>query len=84
MRLAVSKTDVQLWGWKRNLHTASTVKQPVSSLDGVVDSVGAGSIVDLPQSKADLRHLVAIIQCNVGNVDRHGGEETATGRSVSL
>ena len=84
MRLAVSNTDLRLWGWKRNLHTASTIKQPVSSLDGVVDSVGTGSIVDLPQSKADLRHLVAIIQRNVRNVDRHGGEGTAVGNSVSL
>lgn len=31
-----------------NSHTASAVKESVSSLDGVVDSVGAGIVVDLP------------------------------------
>ena len=45
----------------RDLLTASTVEQSVSSLDGIVDSVRTCSIVDLPQSKANLRHLVAIV-----------------------
>jgi hypothetical protein len=64
--------------------TASTIEQPVSSLDGVVDSVRACSIVDLPQSKANLRHFVAIVQRNVGSVDSHGSEEFAIGKAISL
>jgi hypothetical protein len=65
-----------------NVLTASTVEQSVSSLDGIVDSVCAGSIVDLPQSKANLRHLVAIVQRNVGGVDSHGSEEVAMRKTI--
>lgn len=43
-------------------HTAGTVQQPVSGLDGVVNRVGACSIVHLPQTKAHLGHLVAAAQ----------------------
>jgi hypothetical protein len=68
----------------RDLLTASTVEQSVSSLDGIVDSVRTCSIVDLPQSKANLRHLVAIVQRNVGSVDSHGSEEVAIGKTIPL
>ena len=63
---------------------AQVVEQPVSSLDGVVNSVGAGSIVDLPQSKANLGHLVAIVERNVGSVDSHGSEEVAMRKVILL
>lgn len=32
----------------RKIHTASAIEQPVSSLDGIVDSVGAGCVVNFP------------------------------------
>lgn len=45
-----------------SLRTACAVKQPVASLDGIVNSIGTSGIVDLPQAKADLGHLVAIVE----------------------
>ena len=42
---------------RRNRHTTGTVEKTVSSLDGVVDSVGASVVVDLPQTKANEWHL---------------------------
>jgi hypothetical protein len=75
---------VGLGAKNQDILTASTVKQSVSSLDGIVDSVRTGSVVDLPQSKANLRHLVAIVQRNVRSVDSHGSEEVAIGKAISL
>ena len=37
--------------------TASAVKESVSGLDGVVDNVRAGVIVDLPETETNQRHL---------------------------
>jgi len=51
--------------------TASTIKQPVSSFDGFVNLVGAGSVVYLPQPKTDLGHLVAIVELDAW--DSHNG-----------
>lgn len=62
--------------------TASSVKQPVSRLDGVVNRVGTRGIVHLPQPKAHLGHLVAVIQRDNGDVGRHGSEEAAAGNVV--
>jgi len=64
-------------GEEHSVHTTSSVKQPVSSLDGIVYGVGAGGIVDLPQTEADLGHLVAIVQRDIGCVDSHCCEEVA-------
>lgn len=36
---------------------AGTVEESVSNLDGVVDSVGASVVVDLPETEANERHL---------------------------
>lgn len=36
---------------------AGTVKESVSNLDGVVDSVGASVVVDLPETETNERHL---------------------------
>jgi hypothetical protein len=58
-------------GEERERLTACTIEQPVSSLDGVVDNVSADGIVDLPQSEANLGHIIAAIELDVGNhVDR--------------
>ena len=54
-----------------NRHTACAIEESVAGLDGIVDGVGAGVVVDLPQTEADLRHLVAIVQRDVGSVDSH-------------
>jgi hypothetical protein len=62
---------------RSSIHTTSTIEQPVSSLDSVVYSVRASIVVYLPQTKADLGHLVAIVQCNVWSFDSHGCEEVA-------
>lgn len=48
-------------------HTASAVKQTVTSLDGVVDSVGASVVVDLPETEAHEGHFIAVVK-----LDRHG------------
>jgi len=42
---------------EENGHTTGTVEEAVSSLDGIVDSVGASIVVDLPQTKANEWHL---------------------------
>lgn len=66
--------------WDRKIeHTASAIEEPVSGLDSIVDGVGASVVVNLPQTKADLRHLVAIVQRNVGGVDSHCRECVAMG-----
>lgn len=41
---------------------AGTIKQSVAGLDGVVDSVGTGGIVDFPETETDLWHRVAIVE----------------------
>jgi hypothetical protein len=60
-----------------HVHTASTVEQPVSSLDGIVYGVRASIVVDFPQAKADLGHLVAIVKRDVWSLDGHSCEEVA-------
>jgi hypothetical protein len=65
------------------VHTASPVEQPVSSLDGIVYSIRASIIVDFPQTKADLRHLVTIVERNVWSLDSHCCEEVAFCESKS-
>ena len=42
--------------------TTSSVEQSVAHLDGVVHGVGTGSIVHLPQTKANLWHDMAGIE----------------------
>jgi hypothetical protein len=61
----------------RGLHTTGAIEQAVSSFDSIVDGVRAGVVVNLPQTKADLGHLVAIVQRDVGRVDSHCCEEVA-------
>lgn len=43
-------------------HTTSTIEQAVTSLDGIVDSIGTGLVGDFPESKANLWHGVAGVQ----------------------
>lgn len=53
---------------------AGAVKQTVASLDGVVDLIGAGVVVDLPQAETDERHLAAIVELDGGRRHGSGGE----------
>ena len=53
---------------------ACTVKETVSSLDGVVNLVGASVVVDLPEAEADERHLAAIVELDSGRRHGSGGE----------
>ena len=39
--------------------TARAIEQAEARLDGIVDGVGADSLVNFPQTKAHLRHVVA-------------------------
>lgn len=39
--------------------TAGTVEQTISNLDGIINRVGGGRIVDLPETEAYEGHLVA-------------------------
>jgi hypothetical protein len=45
-----------------SLLTASSVEQSVACLYRVVDCVGADGIVDLPETEADLGHLMATVE----------------------
>lgn len=45
-----------------NSRTASAVKETVTGLDGVVDSVGASSVVDLPETEANNWHVMAAVE----------------------
>lgn len=49
--------------------TTSSIEQTVTSLDGVVDGVGASIVANLPEAEAYLRHLKAIVELDVW--DRH-------------
>lgn len=42
--------------------TCCAVEETVPALDGVVDLVGAGVVVDLPQAEAYDRHLMTAVQ----------------------
>ena len=42
--------------------TASSIKQSVSYFDSIVYGVGASSIVNLPQTKANLWHIVTRVE----------------------
>lgn len=55
----------------------STVEQAVASLDGVVNLVGAGVVVDLPQTEADDRHFTAIVELDVGYGHFGSGSKTS-------
>lgn len=44
------------------VHTAGAVKAAVASLDGLVNLVRAGVIVDLPQTKAHEGHVKTTVQ----------------------
>jgi hypothetical protein len=49
--------------------TAGTIEETVASLDGVVDLVGTGVVVDLPETEAHEGHLKAAVKLDVR--DRH-------------
>ena len=51
--------------------TSGRVEKTISSLDCVVNSVGASCVIDLPQTETDLWHLLAIVKLDVWDVDRH-------------
>jgi hypothetical protein len=53
---------------------ACAVKEAVAGLDGVVDLVGAGVVVDLPETETDKRHLAAIVKLDGGRRHGSGGE----------
>lgn len=71
---------------KSLVRTACTIKQSVPSLDGVVYSISTGCIVDLPQPKSNLRHLVAIVERDIRRAGGHCCEGVAVqvvGKSLS-
>lgn len=45
-----------------SLHTTSPVQKPIARLEGIVDLIGTDIVVDLPQSKTNHGHFIAIIQ----------------------
>lgn len=47
--------------------TAGTIEEAVSDLDGVVDGIGSNVVVDLPETEADLGHVMARAELDVGN-----------------
>lgn len=53
-------------------HTASTIEQTVTSLDGVVDNLGA-VVIDLPEAEANLGHVEAAVKLDGGNVNHCDG-----------
>lgn len=51
--------------------TTRAVEQTVAGLDGVVDGVSGAGAVDLPEAEADLGHVIAAVELDVG--DGHFG-----------
>lgn len=47
--------------------TAGTIEEAVSDLDGVVDRIGSNAGVDLPETEANLGHVMARAELDVGN-----------------
>ncbi len=48
---------------------AGTIEETVTGLDGVVDSIGTGVVVDLPETEANLWHLIAGAELDGWDVD---------------
>lgn len=61
-------------------HTAGAVKETVTGLDGLVDLVGAGVVVDLPEAEAHEGHFVAGAKLN--GRSRHFGRRVSIQLSV--
>ena len=57
----------------KHSRTAGTIQQTVTSLDGLVNGVGAGGVVNLPEAEADLGHLVAAAELDGGDISHFGG-----------
>lgn len=83
LRRDILRGNARLRRHEGTAHTTGAVEQPIASLDGIVYSVRARSVVNLPQTEADLGHLVAIVQRDVGCVDSHCCEKVTVrvGRS---
>lgn len=54
-------------GSRQGRLTASTVKETVADLDGIVDDVGANVVRDLPEAEAHLGHVVAAVKLDDGS-----------------
>lgn len=54
-----------------------TVKETVARLDGIIDSIGTGVIVDFPKPKANKGHLMAAVELDVWG--RHAGVRSECG-----
>ena len=61
MRFSGTKPQLLVFTLDKSL-TASSVKESVTSLDGVVDNVRGNVVANLPQAEAHLGHLVAAAQ----------------------
>jgi len=46
---------------------ARAVEESIARLDGIVDGIGTGGIVDLPQAEAYLWHIIATVQLDLGS-----------------
>lgn len=51
---------------KRLKLTTSTIKQTVTGLDGVVNGIRGHGVVDLPEAKAHLGHLISAVELDRG------------------
>lgn len=45
-------------------HTTSTIKQPVSDLDSIIHGISTSRIGNLPETKANLWHIMTSVQFN--------------------
>lgn len=59
--------------------TTCTVKKTVTSLDGVVDGISTSRVLDLPETEANLRHLIATVELDCGSGGSHRGVSESTG-----
>lgn len=48
------------------IHTASSVKKTVASLDGCINLVCASVVVDFPQTKAHEGHVITTVELDDG------------------
>lgn len=54
------------WLFKGKKLTASAVKETVSNLDSIVDDISSDGVVDLPETEADLGHIIAAVELDDG------------------
>ena len=71
LRLQIVHGRMGIWAHGKqeikNQHTTSSIEQTVSGLDGIVNSIGASVVIDLPETETNLWHIIAAVQLDGWN-----------------